>query len=150
VHLVLIGDGPERAALEQLVADLELGRRVTMPGWSDEASGRLRSFDVLALPSRSEGLPLVLLEAMHAGVPIVATTVGGVPDAVEDGRSALLVPPDDVAALTSALRRLCSDEALRHRLGAAAQVEGRRFTVEAMARSYETLYDQLLASGSPE
>ena len=150
VHLVLIGDGPERPALEQLVGDLRLGRRVTMLGWSDDASGQLRSFDILAVPSRSEGLPLVLLEGMFAGVPIVATTVGGVPDAVEDGRSALLVPPDDVAALTSALRRLSAEEPLRRRLGAAAQGEARRrFTVEAMARSYEDLYDQLLARTPP-
>jgi glycosyltransferase involved in cell wall biosynthesis len=150
VQLVLIGDGRERPALEQLVRDLGLGRRVSMLGWSDDASGQLRSFDILAVPSRSEGLPLVLLEGMFAGVPIVATTVGGVPDAVEDGRSALLVPPDDVAALTSALRRLGADDPLRRRLGAAAQEEARaRFTVEAMARSYEDLYDELLARRPP-
>ena len=149
VHLVLVGDGPERPALEQLVADLRLGPRVSLLGWSDDASGYLRSFDVLAMPSRYEGLPLTLLEAMRSGVAIVATRVGGIPDAVEDGESALLIPPDDVAALTAALRRLTEDPVLRRCLGAAAQRDGgHRFTVEKMARTYEALYDDVLSTRS--
>jgi glycosyltransferase involved in cell wall biosynthesis len=144
-HVVLVGDGPERPALERLAAELGIAGRVSLLGWSEDAPGYLRSFDVLAVPSRYEGLPLVLLEAMVAGVPVVATTVGGIPDAVRDEVSALLVPPDDVAALAAALRRLATEEPLRRRLAAAAREAGRsRFTVEAMARSYADLYDQLL------
>ena len=147
LHVVVVGEGPERQALERLTTELGLGDRVTMPGWSDETWGHLRSFDVLALPSRQEGLPLVLLEAMLTGTTIVASAVGGIPDAVEDGRSALLVPPDDVAALTGALERLAADELLRGRLAAAAQETGRRdFTVSAMVRAYEDLYDDVLRS----
>ena len=150
VHVVLVGDGPERTALERLAAELRLTERVSMLGWSDDASGYLRSFDVLAVPSRYEGLPLVLLEAMLAGVPVVATDVGGIPDAVEHERSALLVPPDDVAALAAALGRLTAEETLRRRLAAAAQQEGRRrFSLSGMVHSYEALYAELLGAPHP-
>ncbi|MEX5721405.1 glycosyltransferase [Geodermatophilus maliterrae] len=146
VHVVVVGDGQERAGLERLAADLGLHGRVSWLGWSDHASGYVRSFDVLAVPSRYEGLPLVVLEAMLGRVPLVVTPVGGIPDAVRDGESGLVVPVDDVAALRSALARLAADPGLGHRLAAAAEVEARRrFTAEAMARSYEALYDEVLA-----
>jgi glycosyltransferase involved in cell wall biosynthesis len=148
ISLVIVGDGPERQALERLAVDLGVADRVSMPGWTDDATSRLRSFDVLALPSRYEGLPLVLLEAMLGGVPVVASAVGGVPDAVRDDESGLLVPPDDVDALQGALSRMAADPSLRRRLANAAEVEARqRFTVATMARSYESLYDELSATG---
>jgi glycosyltransferase involved in cell wall biosynthesis len=148
VHLVLVGDGPERRALEELVADLGVRERVTMTGWSDEVSALMGSFDVLAVPSRWEGLPLVVLEAMLAGVPVVATPVGGVPDAVRHDRTGLLIPVDDPAALTAALGALAADPAHRRRLATEAAAEARRsFTVEAMVRSYEALHDELLTRG---
>ena len=75
-HLVLVGDGDERTALERLAADLGISDRVAMTGWTDAAPARLHSFDVVAIPSRFEGLPLVLLEAMLSGRAIVATGVG--------------------------------------------------------------------------
>lgn len=150
VHVVLIGDGAERPTLERLVDDLGIRDRVSMPGWSEQASGYIRSFDVLVVPSRYEGLPLVVLEAMLAGVPVVATPVGGVPDAVRDGESGFLVPPDDAPALTAALARLAADPALRGRLAAAAEEHARReFTVGAMTRAYETLYDDVLGARRP-
>ncbi|MGR7024928.1 glycosyltransferase [Geodermatophilus sp. URMC 62] len=146
VHVVLVGDGPEREALEKLAADLGLEERVTMVGWSGDAPGLMRSFDVLAVPSRWEGLPLVVLEAMFGGVPVVATPVGGVSDAVRHEETGLLVAVEDVGDLTAALDRLEGDPALRRRLAAEAAAEaGRRFTAEAMVRSYEALYDELLA-----
>lgn len=145
VHLVLIGDGPERHALEDSIAQLGLQDRVTLLGWSAEAPALMRSFDVLAAPSRWEGLPLVVLEAMLAGVPVVATPVGGVPDAVRHGQTGLLVPVDDDRALTAALDQLVSDRALRRQLAAAAADDARRhFTVEAMVRSYVALHDEFL------
>ncbi|WP_245888241.1 glycosyltransferase [Geodermatophilus tzadiensis] len=145
-HLVLVGDGPEREALEELAADLGLEERVTMVGWSSEAPRLMRSFDVLAVPSRWEGLPLVVLEAMLGGVPVVATPVGGVPDAVRHEETGLLVAVEDVGDLTAALHRLDGDPAFRRRLAAEAAAEaGRRFTAEAMVRSYEALHDELLA-----
>ncbi|MGY1831682.1 glycosyltransferase [Geodermatophilus sp. SYSU D01180] len=145
LHLALVGDGPERAALETLVTELGLQERVTMTGWSNEVPALLPSFDVLAVPSRWEGLPLVVLEAMLAGIPVVATPVGGVPDAVRHEQTGLLVPVDDAAELTAALDRLITDPSLRRRLAAAAADDARRhFTVEAMVRSYVALHAELL------
>lgn len=145
LHLVLVGDGPERSVLEALVDEHGLRQRVTMTGWSSEASALMRTFDVLAVPSRWEGLPLVVLEAMLAGVPVVATPVGGVTDAVSDEQTGLLVPVDDAGELTAALARLAGDPELRSRLAAAAaDVARRRFTVDAMVRSYVALHDELL------
>ncbi len=145
VLVTVVGDGPERVSLMRLADDLGLRDRVSFPGWSADPAASLRTVDILAVPSRYEGLPLVVLEAMLAGVPIVASAVGGVPDAVTHDRSGLLVPPDDVPALTDALRRVSLDHALRRRLSDAAQREARaRFTVETMTRSYETLYAELV------
>lgn len=145
VHLVLVGDGPERVALEGLVDQLDLRQGVTMTGWSPEAPALMRSFDVLAVPSRWEGLPLVVLEAMLAGVPVIATPVGGVPDAVRHEQTGLLVPVNDAGALTAAIDRLAGDPDLRRRLAeAAADDARRRFTSEAMVTSYVALHDELL------
>ncbi len=145
-HLVLVGDGRERIALERLAADLGISDRVALTGWTEAASACLRSFDVVAIPSRYEGLPLVLLEAMLSGCAIVATGVGSILDALQDGETGLVVPTDDADALANALRRLKSDPGLRLRLGAAAAESARRqFTAVAMAHAYELLYEEILA-----
>ena len=145
-HLVLVGDGPERGALERLAGELGVAERLTITGWDDAAAGYLPSFDAVALPSRFEGLPLVLLEAMLHGRPVVATPAGSIPDAVQDGVTGLLVPVDDDRALASALARLRDEPALRSRLGsAAAEVARQRFTAPEMARGYEQLYRELMA-----
>ena len=141
---VLIGDGPDRAALETLAADLGVAERVEFAGWSEDARADLARFDVFALPSRYEGLPLAIIDAMLAGLPTVATRVGSIPEAIEDGVQGLLVPPDDPAALAEALRRVAADPSLRERLGAAAREEAAaRFTAEAMAREYRSLYERV-------
>ena len=146
VQLVLVGDGPERTALEQLGRDLGLGTRLHITGWVEDPRSWLAGLDVMALPSRFEGLPLVLLEAMHAGLPVVATGVGSIPDALIDRETGLLVPPDDAAALREALRALLADTAQRCSMGAAARERARhRFTTRVMAASYEKVYDEILA-----
>jgi glycosyltransferase involved in cell wall biosynthesis len=145
VQLVLVGEGEQRIALERLAADLGIADRVVLTGWSEEAAAHLRSFDVVAIPSRFEGLPLVLLEAMLTGSAIVATGVGSILDALADGETGLVVPVDDPDALAAALRRLREDPDLRLRLGtAAAEVARSRFTATAMARAYERLYEGIL------
>ena len=145
-HLVLVGDGEERNALERLAAALGIGDRVVLTGWSEAAAASLPSFDVVAIPSRYEGLPLVLLEAMLSGCAIVATGVGSIPDALQDGETGLVVPVDNADALADALRRLRNDAGLRLRLGAAAaQTARRQFTAAAMAQAYERLYAEILA-----
>jgi glycosyltransferase involved in cell wall biosynthesis len=117
-HATLAGDGPVeryRAA----VAALGLGGRVRLTGWIDEAEARRRlaAADLLVLPSRNEGLPMAILEAMSHGIPVVATPVGAIGDAVRDGENGLLVAPGDPEALATALVRLVGSAALRRALG---------------------------------
>lgn len=145
VRGVIVGDGPARPALEQLAARLELGNRVELVGWSDDARSYLSAFDVFALPSHEEGFPLVVLEAMLARVPVVATDVGSVSEAIEHRRSGLLTPPGDATALAAAVRSLLDDDELRRRLaGAAYEAASASFTAAAMAARYEQLYDEVL------
>jgi glycosyltransferase involved in cell wall biosynthesis len=143
--LVLVGDGSERGALEDLAIDVGVADRVIWTGWSEEARRYVASFDVFALPSRSEGFPLAVLEALLARAAVVVSDVGSVAEAVHDGETGLLVPPDDVGALVRALRQLLADNELRERLGE----QGRRlvlenFTADHMTRAFESLYDKLL------
>lgn len=107
---VLVGDGDLRRTLMQRAREAGLDGSVRWPGAVDRAARLLKAFDVVVLSSRSEGTPMVLLEAMAAETPIVATTVGGIPDVVTE-REALLVPPEDPMALAGALRRVMNDPA---------------------------------------
>jgi glycosyltransferase involved in cell wall biosynthesis len=140
--LELVGDGPERAALQRAVATHGLATSVTLHGSLPPADVRaqLARCQVFCLPSFSEGVPVVLMEAMAMERPVIATWVMGVPELVHDERDGLLVAPGEVRQLTTALRRLAGDPALRGRLGRAGRV-----TVAAgYALSAEV--DQLLAS----
>jgi glycosyltransferase involved in cell wall biosynthesis len=146
--LVLVGDGSERTPLERLARELGLAERITWIGWTNEVRSYLGAFDVFVLPSRFEGFPLAVLEALLARAAVVATDVGSVSEAVRDGETGLLVPADDPAALVAATRRLLADDDLRQRLGE----EGRRlvldrFTADHMTRAFESLYEDLLRSG---
>ena len=146
VSLVLVGDGGERGRLEELAASVGVGDRVVWEGWSDDARSHLGAFDVFALPSRFEGFPLALLEALLSRVAVVATDVGSVAEAVHDGETGLLVPAEDPSALADAIRRLLDDTELRRRLGE----EGRQlvlehFTAAHMTDAFERLYGELLS-----
>ena len=143
VTAVLVGDGPERAALERLAGELGVSERLHITGWLEDGRARLASFDVFVLPSLYEGLPLVVLEAMVAGLPVVASDVGSVRDAVrEDGRAAR------AGRRRGGARRgdpACARPELGARLGEAGRVRAlERFTVERMVRAYERLYDDVL------
>jgi glycosyltransferase involved in cell wall biosynthesis len=143
VTAVLVGDGTERNALEALAADLGVADRLRILGWLEDGRRQLGGFDVFVLPSRSEGLPLALLEAMLAGLPVVASDVGSVGEAVREGETGLLVPPGDPGALAAAIRRALEPE-LGARLGASGRARAlERFTVEAMVSAYERLYAEL-------
>jgi len=147
--LCVVGDGSERAALERLALDLGVANRVLWDGWSDDPRSRLGTLDVFVLSSRFEGFPLVVLEALLARAAVVATDVGSVAEAVIDGETGLLVPPEDPHALAAALRRALADAELRSRLGE----QGRllvleRFTAEDMTRGFEALYDELLSDSA--
>jgi glycosyltransferase involved in cell wall biosynthesis len=140
-HVVLAGPG-------QLPEDFNpQDGIVEWRGWLDEVErdGLLRESGIFVLPSSSEGLPMALLEAMAYAMPIVATTVGGVPDLLTDGIDALLVPPEDPEQLAEALDRLTADTALRERLGSGARKRARRLNAEDVTAELQTLYDQLLS-----
>ena len=138
-RLVLVGRGPGRPDLEGRARALGIGEAVEFAGVLDREGvrERLRAADVFALPSRSEGLPLALLEAMAAGVPAVATAVGGIPQAVGDPPAALLVPPEDPAALADALVALLRDPARRRAMSADGVARARDFGIDRMVDGYE-------------
>ena len=148
VDLLLAGDGPERPALEDQRMRLGLGDRVQFLGAvdHDRIASLYRGALVVVCPSRWEGLPLVCLETMASGRALVATSVDGIPDAVRDGETGVLVPPDRPEALADALTSLLSDVDARARLGAAAQrAVQERFAWPSVARQYLAVLEAALA-----
>jgi glycosyltransferase involved in cell wall biosynthesis len=121
IALVMVGEGPERPALERLARKLGVEQSVKFVGHQTDLASFYAMADIFVLPSASEGCPNVLLEAAQAGVPLVATAVGGVPELVENERDALLVNRNDPAALAKAVERLLTDEPLAERLAGAAR-----------------------------
>jgi len=141
--VALIGGGPERDALEARTRERNLESRVRFYGEVVNAARFLRAFDVFVLSSRTEGTPIVLFEAIAAGVPVVATAVGGVPDVV-GGDSALLVPAEDPGELAAAMRRALADPAAAEtRAACAARALAERYAVEPWLDRYEALYRTL-------
>lgn len=145
VHLLVAGDGDLRDTLRDYAAALGLSSRVHFVGVRRDVGNLLHAVEVFVLPSLWEGLPLALVLAMGAGVPVVSTRVGGVPEIVDDGRTGLLVPPGDAAELGHALARLIGDPARARVLAEAARTEVRpKFGVDGYVASVVGLYDRLL------
>jgi starch synthase (maltosyl-transferring) len=145
---VLAGEGPERAALEALAADLGVGDRVRFLGRRDDIPELLAACDVFALPSLYEGSSLAVLEAMAARRPIVSSAIPGTDELIEDGRTGLLVPPGDAGGLAAALRRLLGDPELAARLANAARERVELdLTRTAMTTRVEGVYRRLLGGG---
>jgi glycosyltransferase involved in cell wall biosynthesis len=141
----IIGDGPLRDSLLAQIGRLGLGRIVQLPGERGDVRSWLAAGDVFVLPSLWEGLPNVLLESMALGLPVAASNVDGVPEAITDGQDGLLVPPGNAAALAEALAKLIDDPVLRRRLGVSARERvSEDFTLPAMLAGYETAYRDLL------
>lgn len=144
VELHIFGEGPERPALAELATRLQLDAHVRFHGLVLDAPARLHEFDLFVLPSLVEGLPIALLEAMAAGLPAIASAVGGVPEVIDHGRNGLLVPPREPSAIEEAVAALVADlETRRHLSAAARQTVRERFSISAMARSYEMVYARL-------
>lgn len=140
-RLVFVGDGPERADLGRRAEELGIAERVRFLGWRTDVAELLAAFDVFAMSSLSEGLPMAMLEAMSAGLAVVSTRVGDIPDVLVDGRTGRLTPPGDVAALAAALGALREDAAARAGLGAAARaLVIERYSRAAMADAYLAAY----------
>jgi sugar transferase (PEP-CTERM/EpsH1 system associated) len=140
-RLVLIGSGPTLANVREAVERLGLHRAVVLPGWRSDVPDLLRAMDVFALSSISEGVSLAILEAMAAGLPVVATRVGGNPEIVHDSETGLLVPPGSPKAMAGALIALACDAEKRRAMGRRAREHVERsFSLSRMARDYEALY----------
>jgi glycosyltransferase involved in cell wall biosynthesis len=143
-RLVIGGDGPQREALVQQVQALGLQESVTFAGFVDDVPAFMGQTGLFVSASRSEGLGLVILEAMAAGRPVVGTQVGGVPEVVVDGETGILVSPEDPAALACAIRRILGDPALAQRLGAAGRKRvDEVYSAGHMARLSAALYEEL-------
>ena len=148
VVLALAGIGPLEAELREHAARRGLGDRVRFLGMRDDVYELLAGFDVFAMSSRFEGLPIALLEAMSAGVPPVATAVGGIPEVIRSDRDGLLVPPADPAALADAMQQLLEDPPRRRLMGAAARERAAEFDLAGAVRSTEHVYDRVLGRAS--
>ena len=141
LQVVIAGRGAEEEALRRHAQALGLGERLHLLGFREDVPLLLAAFDIYALPSFSEGQSLALIEAMAAGLPIVASRVGGNPELIADGEHGLLAPPGDAPGLAAALRRLVAAPELARALGAAAAARARlEFSLEAMVRRYRMLY----------
>jgi glycosyltransferase involved in cell wall biosynthesis len=146
VWLVIFGRGPREAALRRWAAELSVAERVVFAGHRDDLPTLLPGLDVLVHAAAREGLGVAVLEAMAAGVPVVASRVGGVPDIIDDGITGLLVSPGDSAAIASAVERLLGDAALRRSLAERGrQRVETAYSIARMARAYHSLYREILS-----
>jgi glycosyltransferase involved in cell wall biosynthesis len=148
VHLVIAGDGPCRPALESQIARLGIAANVHLLGRRSDVDQILKRVDVGALSSDWEGSPLFVFECKAAGIPVVATAVGGVTELVETGRTGLLVPPRDPAALAGAIEQVLSDPALAERLATEAARDLDQYQIGRVARRFADLYAQLISEAA--
>ena len=150
LRLVIIGEGSSRGMLAELARSLGIADRVLLAGTDPNVQARLAGFDIFVHPSDTEGLPNAVLEAAAAGLPIVATAVGGTPEIIIDGTTGLLVPAGDASAMASAIEMLQRDEATRSQLGLAARDHVRTsYGMERFVAETADLYDRLVAGDRP-
>jgi len=143
-RLLIIGDGAQREHLELLVREQSI-RNVSFLGFRHDVDAIMNGVDLFVLPSLTEGLPNVILEAFACSKPVVATSVGGVPEIVDDGISGFLVPPSRPDLLADAVEKLLSDPELRQTMGQAGYLKVKaKFTFEAQTRKLESIYHEIL------
>lgn len=141
VAVAIAGDGPEAGKLRRLALDCGVADRTVFVGFRHDARDLMTVADVIVLPSRSDGLPLTLLEAMLSGKPVVATQVGGIPEAVVDGVTGMLVRPEDPLALARAIAAVCRDRDLARSLGERARMRAMKlFGAPRMVAATEKVY----------
>ncbi|MGD0780419.1 MAG: glycosyltransferase family 4 protein [Dehalococcoidales bacterium] len=144
-RLMMVGDGELRDKVEEFVARNNLRDKVTFTGERNDIPEILAASDILILDSRWEGLPLIIIEAEIAGLPVVASGVGGVPELIEDGVTGFIVPPRNPQALANVIQKLLGDANLRHRVGSVAREKAlREFTFQRMLTKTQQLYKDIL------
>jgi glycosyltransferase involved in cell wall biosynthesis len=148
-HLVIVGDGWQRAGVEVEIGRLGLASRVHMLGLRMDVPQLLRAFDVFLLTSSHEGLPRTIPQAMAAGLPVVATRVGGVPNAVVEGETGWLTSPGDAGAMAERVLALARDPEAARSMGDAGRARVDEFSADRMARQLEQLYDRLVRDRLP-
>jgi glycosyltransferase involved in cell wall biosynthesis len=145
LHVLFFGQGSMEAELRARITALGLAGRVQLAGFRDDLVSLLPCLDLLVHPATMEGLGVSLLQAASAGVPILASAAGGIPEAVRDGLNGVLVPPGDTAALGAALGQLLGDAALRRRLGEGGrELMRREFSIDTMVEGNLAVYRELL------
>jgi glycosyltransferase involved in cell wall biosynthesis/GNAT superfamily N-acetyltransferase len=149
-RFVIVGQGPLEQETRALARELQLGHKVIFTGSRPDAVRVMSAFDVFALASSWEGLPVALMEALAHGLPVVATAVGGVAEAMHDGDDALLVPPSNPVALADAWQRMITDGALRARLAGAATARADEFDVSRAQQEIERTYVRLAGAPADE
>jgi glycosyltransferase involved in cell wall biosynthesis len=148
--IVIFGEGPERGTIERRLGELNLHDRVKLLGFHEQLDRFIPWADLVVLPSFTEGLPNVPLEAAAAGRPVVATAVGGTPEVVVDGETGLLVPPGQPVVMAEAINRLLGDPAMRTTMGEAAREHvSMHFSFEAQAKAYVRLFRELTVRDCP-
>ncbi len=149
VHVAILGDGECRADLENAARQLGIGDRTHFTGWWKDVAAAMSDLDVVALTSRNEGTPVSLIEASACGRPIVATDVGGVRFVVRHGETGLLCPPQDHAAIATALQKVLEDRLMATRLATAARASVRdRFHKDRLVSDVSSLYRDLCTTTS--
>jgi glycosyltransferase involved in cell wall biosynthesis len=145
VRFVAVGRGPQETDIRAIHSRLGLGDRFLLTGFREDATRVMAAFDMFALASHTEGLPLALMEALTLGMPVVATAVGGIPEGFTDGVEGLLVPPSRPDLLAHAIVTLAQDPELRARMSEAAADRGRAFDIRGSARTMEGIYRAVVA-----
>ncbi len=141
LHTVVIGDGEEREVLLRKITQHGLGEKISIAGFIPDAARYLHGFDIFVLPSLKEGLPYAILEAMEAGLPVIASDIGGIPDLIEHKKNGFLVPAKNAGHLASTLRRVVGDTTLQRKIGNnAKEIRQTKFSLNAMIKKTMKLY----------
>lgn len=145
LHLIIVGTGSKEKDLKDQTLRLGLSQQVTFAGYRKNIHDYLHHYQIFVIPSLHEAHPLVLMEGMSHGKPIIATRVGGIPEVIKNGENGLLIDPEDVTDLATALETLLTNSELQQKIGQAARkTYEQQFTVQRMVRETEKVYDQLL------
>lgn len=145
VKLVIVGEGPERKKIEKLIKNLKLDDKVTLAGSQKEIALLLGASDLFVLASIKEAFGLAILEAMDAGIPVIGSNVGGIPEIIENNKTGLLVEPKDVESLHEKILQLIDNQPLRQKLTYVASHHVKKFDASEMVKKTEKIYDHLLS-----